>query len=127
MSQYRRGSHTIYEIKYHLIRTGEVSVPRSEGRGRQSGTGADPSDVSQSECSNREGARWQGSCSHTRIRATDLESGRPDEASKRSVVAQTAARICASEKAILGEAFLGKGVLLCDERPSYGRADSRLH
>ena len=105
----------------------KVPVPRFEGGGCPSGAGTDPSDVSQSGCSNRKGTRWQGSRARTWICAPDPESGRPDEASKRSVVAQATAGICPSEKAILGEALLGTRIFLRDERPGYGRTDSRLH
>ena len=65
MSRYRRGAHTIFEIKYNLVRTGEVQVPSTDEGGGPSGSRAGSSEVSRFGRSNREGIRQQGSCSHS--------------------------------------------------------------
>lgn len=105
----------------------KVPIPRSEGRGRPSGARANPADVSRPGCSDRRRTRRQGSRAHTRIESPDVESIGSDEDGKRTVVAQIAGGVCASAEEILGEALLGAGIFLCDERSDYGRADSRLH
>ena len=105
----------------------QVPIPRAEGRGCPSSAGTDPSDVPRPGCSDRERAHRQGSCAHSCIESADFESIGSDEADKRSVVAQTAARVCSSEKAVLGASLLGTRIFLRDEWPGNGGADSRLH
>lgn len=105
----------------------KIPVPRVERGGRPSSPGTDPSDVSRVGCPDRERAHRQGSRARSCVVSTDPEPIRSDETDKRSVLAQAAARVCSSEKALLGTALLGAGLLLRDERSGYGRTDSHLH
>jgi len=106
----------------------QVPIPRFEGGSGPSGAGTDPSDVPRPGCSDRERAHRQGSCTHSCIESADSEPLGSDEADKRSVVAQTAARVCSSEKAVLGASLLGTRIFLRGRiRPGNGGADSRLH
>jgi hypothetical protein len=123
MSGYRRGSHTIYEIKYHLVWVTKYRyhVLRGEVAHRAR-------ELIRRTCLALDVRIERGHVgAHPWIESPDRESLRSDEEGKRSVVAQTAAGICSSEKAVLGKALLGTGVFLRDERPGYGGTDSRLH
>jgi len=106
----------------------EVQVPRIDGGSGPSGKGADPADVSGAGCSDRKGARQQGSCTCVGIESSDRQSIGSNEEDKRSVVAQTAAGIFSSAEKVLGEAFLGEGVFLRGRsRPGDRRSDQGLH
>ena len=88
MSGYRRGSHTIYEIKYHLVWVTKYRyhvlkgtvAHRARELIRQTCLGLD--------VRIEKGPRPQGSCAHTRVDSADRKPLRSDEADKRSVVTQ---------------------------------------
>lgn len=71
MSNYRRGAHTIYEIKYHLVWMGEVPVSSTDGGGGPSGPRVGSADGSQSERTDREGARQQRPCTRGGVESSD--------------------------------------------------------
>ena len=52
----------------------EVQVPRIDGGSGPLGKGADPADVSGAGCSDRKGARQQGSCTRVGIESSDRQS-----------------------------------------------------
>jgi len=101
---------------------GEIPVSRAE-RGGPSSAGADPENVSRFDVRIQMGHVGKDHVHDP----PEREPLRSDEEDKRLVAQVALARVWSSEKAILGKAFLGTGVFLRDERPSYGRIDSRLH
>ena len=63
----------------------EVQVSSADGGGSPPGSRISPSDVPQFGCSDREGARQQGSCARVGIESSDHQSLGTDEEDKRSV------------------------------------------
>lgn len=125
MSNYRRGAHTIFEIKYHL-----VWVTKYRCRvltGGSPGSRVAMANVSGVGRSDREGACYQGSCTRVGVESSDRQCIEADEEDKRSVVAQATARGYSPSEKILGEALLGAGVFLRDARPGDRRSDKELH
>ena len=105
----------------------KVQVSGADGGGRPPGSRISPSDVPQFGCSDREGARQQGSCARVGIESSDRKSLGTDEEDKRSVVAQATAGVCSPSEKVLEASLLGTGVFLCDERPGDRGADQGIH
>ena len=131
MADYRRGAHTLYEIKYHFVWVTkyryQVPLPRAARRGGRTRSGPDPADLPRARRSNRQRPCKPGSRAHSGLVSTDLESGRHYEARKGSLVSEIAAGVFAFKEAVLGTALLGAGLFLCVGWAGNRGADSRLH
>ena len=73
-----------------------------------------------------EGGSKQGSRAHSGELSADDGGERDHEADQGTDVEQAVGRVCALEEALLGEAFLGERVLLCDGRADDGGDDQAV-
>ena len=127
MPDYRRGSHSIYDIRYHFVwvtkyryhvLTGEVAR-RARTLIRQTCLALEV-EIQRGHVS-KDHVHILVSCPPTLSPAVVMKQvkGRPPK--------PLAKRVSAFAKAVLGTPLLGSWLLLRDGRPGDGRADSRVH
>ena len=105
MVEYQRGSHTLHDIKYHLVWITKYRYHVLRG----AVAGCDSGDLHGSRGADHPRFSGAGSRAHAGGESTEA-----DAVDQRSIVAEAAARILGVAPSLLGSASVGSGVFLRD-------------
>ena len=110
MVEYQRGSHTLHDIKYHLVWITKYRYHVLRG----AVAGCDSGDLHGSRSADHPRVSGAGSRAYAGGESPEAGPGQAGAVDQRSLVAEVAARIFGVALALLGSASVGAGVFLRD-------------
>ena len=114
MVEYQRGSHTLHDIKYHLVWITKYRYHVLRGEVAERARDVIREICMASRSANYPGFFGAGPRAHVGVESPEVGAGEAGAVDQRSVVAEVAARVLGVASAILGSASVGAGVFLRD-------------
>ena len=125
MPEYRKGAHTIYDIQYHFVWATKYRYHVLRGGGTS--PGPDTANLHEPGHQDTERACERRPYPYPGIVSADAQPDEGGPVRERGLVAQAARGIPAPEKALLGAALVGPGLLLRQRGHGDPRPDQGVH
>ena len=126
MQSHKSGSHTRYDLKYHIVWITKYRKPIMEGSiSELTWTGS--SEMSTKWSNNYQGSCIKGSCSYFGILFSKFVSKSISSEAKRFEFSQVVCWLCPFAQTILGSVFMDTRLFCCDDRHCNRRGNQRLH
>ena len=130
MENYRKSSHTVYDIKYHIVLiTMDYEIPQAHTAREYSreGAGFDPRDMQGERCRDHQRSHFSGSRAYIRIgTSTSIRepTGKVDQGED---IPQDDDGVQDVESSILGSSHMGTRVFCGQFRKCDRRGDHEIH